>query len=384
MRIGIFHPFGDLPDNYSLSSIVVEQMRMVLEAGHQCDFITAKRFKAQAPEGVNVRAILENNVEKTLENFNNDYAYDVIFTHDVMYLTVYQEYEQVVRKLAELNPKIKWFHWSHSAPNINDKHQPVPNSWYVGLNRTDLPLLARQYGVPEARCVVIYNPVTPMDFFDFHPFTRWLVDKFNLLDLDVLMVLPFDTGRLEAKGAHKVAKLIKFMRDSGKKAALVCVNAAANTVDRRELVKRHHNPSEGIIYMSAVCEEAGYPKFEVFAPRQVVRDLLQISNVFALLSMSEGCSLIMLEAALTKNLVVLNEDFPPLREFGEIDHVYYMKTCSNRVNTNYNPNEDSYYRDWAKTLLEEVEKNRIIKFNRKVVNTFNRKYIWSNQIEPLL
>lgn len=384
MRIGIFHPFGDLPDNYSLSSIVVEQMNMILEAGHQCDFITAKWFRAQVPNGVNVRAILENDSDKTIASFGDDIGYDVIFTHDVMYLKDYAAHERVVRAIGEKNPKIKFFHWSHSAPNVGDRKTPMPNSWYVGLNRTDIPLLAKQYGVPEAKCVVIYNPVTPMDFFHFHPFTRWLVDKYSLLDLDVLMILPFDTGRLESKGAHKVAKLIKFMRDAGKKAALVCVNAAANTKDRRKIAESHHHPEDGIIYTSVVCEEAGYPKFDVFVPREVVRDLLQISNVFALLSMSEGCSLVMLEAALTKNLVVLNEDFPPLREFGEVDHVYYMKTSSNRVNTTYNPDENSYYRDWAKILIDEVEKNRVIKFNRKAVNMFNRSYIWKNQIEPLL
>jgi len=92
----------------------------------------------------------------------------------------------------------------------------------------------------------------------------------------------------------------------------------------------------------------------------------------------------MLEAALTKNLVILNEDFPPMKEFGEIDHTLYMKVSSTRCQTTYNPNEDAYYRDWARIIINKLDTNQPNRFNRKVLKMFNRGWVWKNQLEPLL
>ena len=124
--------------------------------------------------------------------------------------------------------------------------------------------------------------------------------------------------------------------------------------------------------------------FVVCVPRQVVRELFQISNLFPLLSTSEGCSLTLLEAALCKNLIVLNEDFPPMKEFGEIDHVLYMKVSSTRCQTKYNPSEDTYFKDWAAIIWSAIENNKVLRFNRKVLKRFNREWIWQNQLQPLL
>jgi len=171
--------------------------------------------------------------------------------------------------------------------------------------------------------------------------------------------------------------LIKKIRERGKNAKVVFVNASANDERRRE-------PVRALAGEYAIFTSLEDNRYEVSVPRRVVRELMEIANLFPLLSISEGCSLTLLEAGLTKQLVVLNEDFPPMREFGEIDHVLYMKTSSTRAKTSYSPDEESYYRDWAGIIISEMEKNKALRFNRKVLRRFNREWIWRNQLEPLL
>jgi len=96
----------------------------------------------------------------------------------------------------------------------------------------------------------------------------------------------------------------------------------------------------------------------------------------------------MLEAALSKNIVILNEDFAPSKEFGEIDKVLYMKLSSQHagisVNTAYNPNIESYFNDWAGNIIAELERNKALQFNRKILREFNIDYIFRQQIQPLI
>ena len=57
-------------------------------------------------------------------------------------------------------------------------------------------------------------------------------------------------------------------------------------------------------------------KMELGVPHEVVKNLLAYSDLFVLPSTSEACSLIMLEAGASKNLVVLNSDLPSFYDFG--------------------------------------------------------------------
>jgi len=53
-KVAIYHPFNELPDNYSLSHVVKEQMLMLTEHGYEVHFITSKGFKSKVPSDVEV------------------------------------------------------------------------------------------------------------------------------------------------------------------------------------------------------------------------------------------------------------------------------------------------------------------------------------------
>jgi hypothetical protein len=353
-------------------------MLMVLEAGYECHFITADWFKGVCPDGVVIYPVLKNKDADQIVAATKHVIWGLthVFTHDVAYLNIYRAHDEAIRRMAEAYPEVRWLHWSHSAPNLAEPKRPIPNSTYIGMNRSDIPLLAEQYNVPENQCQVVYNSVSPDVALKWHPLTTQIVYDHDLLSVDFLAVLPLDMGRFEAKGGHKAQMLFEKLRAKGKDAKIVVVNAASNREDRRKKVEQYRD--DFTIFTSDYGEE-----YRVTVPRQVVLELFQISNVFPLLSLSEGCSLTMLEAGLGKNLVILNEDFPPMREFGGIDHVMYMKTGSTRYTTKHE-DEHAYYSHCADRLIYALDHNPVLKFNRKVLKRFNRGWIWKNQLEPLL
>lgn len=381
-RVAIYHPFHDLPDNYSLSHVVLEQMLMLTEAKWPTKFITSNTFKGdpRIPSEVDVKAILPYSDAKKIYEAAKPIIdnMDVVFTHDIVYLDSYKDHEEALRRIAEERSyHTRWLHWSHSAPNPANNHKPFPHSIYVALNWTDLPLLAKQHGVPEANCRVINNPCSPDQLFEWHPFTRAIVEAHDLLNCQVLAVYPLDTGRFASKGGDKVIKLVRAMREQGLNAKVVFVNAAANAEARRVLAKEKAN--NYTIFTSLEDK-----RYEVYTPRRVVRELMQLADIFPLLSDSEGCPLTMLEAALSGCLVILNEDFPPLVEYGEIDLVAYMKVSSTRARTTYNPSEDAYYRDKAREIYALLENNRAYRFKKKVQQRYNRRWVWLNQLRPTI
>jgi len=380
MKIGIYHPFNDLPDNYSLSHVVREQMYMLTEHGHECHFITSQGFTDEVPDKVIVHAILPQEqileeVEPVIEDL------DYVFTHDVVYLSVYKKHADAIRILIEKNPDIKWIHWSHSAPNPTEKRKPMPNSIYVGLNSWDLERLAEQYQIPIAQCRLIYNSVSPDLFNEWHPFTKQIVDKHNLLDCDLLFIFPFDTGRWKSKGGPKIIKLVKKLRERDLNAKVVFINAAANDRGRRTLVETIYKKNREYVVFTSLEDV----KYETVVPRRVVRELMDVGNVFPLLSRSEGCSLTMLEAGLKGMIVILNADFPPFLEFGRTDLVFWMKVSSDRATTNYGKTgEDGYYEACAQNLQALYEQHTALRFKNRIQKRFNRDWIFKNQIEPLL
>jgi len=379
MKIGIYHPFSQFPDNYSLTHVVREQMLMITENGHECHFITHKNFREKVPEGVKVYPVLPNpdgvEVEKTCSDIIS--TLDAVLTHDVAYMSVYNNHAAAIKLIAEANPQIKWFHWAHSAPNTLEQREALPNSIYVGMNYSDLRLLAQQFGVPVARCQVVYNPRSPDIFHAWHKETKEFVDTHKLLECDILMTYPLDTGRFDAKGGSDVMLLVDCLNEQGKNAKVVFVNAAANDPERKKKVEKWSENKNTVFTSKA------FPQWAHTAPNWFVHELMQISDVFPLFSISEGCSLTMLEAGLSGVLFLLNEDFPPMLEFANVDEAMYFKLGSTRQKTNH-VNRKEYMAERAKWLIYELATNKALRFKRKVLKTFNRQWIWENQLAPLL
>src|SRR3990167_8339059 len=146
-----------------------------------------------------------------------------------------------------------------------------------------------------------------------------------------------------------------------KKVKLVVCNAHANDKREKQLIaetlsfatQKGLNASE-IIFTSL----ENPPENELGVPREVVSQLFQLSNIFIFPSISENCSLVLLEAMLSKNLLVLNDSVMPMREFGK-ENALYFKFGGLDENVNYD-DKDRFIGDVAKIINAEFTNNKTI------------------------
>lgn len=175
----------------------------------------------------------------------------------------------------------------------------------------------------------------------------------------------------------------------GKNAKLVFCNSYSNARNEKDYIQHLRDmaitwglPKENLIFTSEEGKE-----WELGVPPQVVRDLLQISNVFFLPSKSEGCSLVLLEAALTKNLIILNGTLPSFKEFGGTD-AFYIDADSVRAGqsteVHYHPDRTAHLREWADKVIRELETNRSLNMFTRIKKKFNPEWVYKNQLQPLL
>ena len=115
-------------------------------------------------------------------------------------------------------------------------------------------------------------------------------------------------------------------------------------------------------------------------------ELFQIANLFIFPSFSENAPLILLEAAATKNLLILNEDFKPMIDFLGPEGSFNFRFRSRLVNeTQYGDDgEEGYFKDIAKIILSDLNSNRVMRAFTTVRKKFNYDWIAKNQFIPAI
>ena len=413
MRIAIATTFYNYDRAYSLVSVVDEQLRMLLEGGYQPVLLVHDNFDADSeiPEGVEIRKVVPRfqlvdyssnqpvasgfadqvkQVKESLEENLKDI--DVVFTHDWIFQGWFLPYNVGMRE-AQPNLKCKWFHWIHSAPsprpaNLQYPHdcryKTMPSSKLVYMNHYDALRLAEMYGGVLDDVRVVNNPLDLRSFWELHPLVHDLIKKYRLLDADIIDVYPVSSTRFSGKQVDKVIKIMGELKKQGKSVRFICPNAHANAEKEKKAIEGliHYGIERGLTREEIIFTSLEGKEWEGGVPHEAVRDLFQLSNLFIFPTLSENCPLILLEAAASKCLLVLNESFPPLRDFFGKDALYF-KFGSLLENVNYT-DEEVFYSDVAKIIIGELNKNRPINAFIKLKQKFNGDWIFKHQLEPML
>ncbi len=174
------------------------------------------------------------------------------------------------------------------------------------------------------------------------------------------------------------------LKKQDKSVRFICPNAHANAEKEKKAIEEliHYGIERGLTREEMVFTSLEGKEYELGIPHEAVRDLFQLSNLFIFPTLSENCPLILLEAALSKCLLVLNDDFPPLKDFFGKDALYF-KFSSLLYKTEYS-NEDQYFSDVAKIIIGELSKNRPLNAFNTLRQKFNGDYIFKHQLEPII
>lgn len=401
-KIGIFTTFSNFDPGYSLVSVVRDQLVAHVKRGYNPVLFVLPFFEGEVPEGVEVRKVVPQVILEPYKGFEYPENYredvekvkaaliehasdiDIMITHDVVFIDCYLPYNIGLRE-AEL--PCKYFHWIHSAPSprpqlVDNPHANrytlPPNSKLVYLNHDKEVAIAEMYGTFARNVRVIPNSRDPRTFWGLDPFVNKLIDKYNLLEADIISVYPVSSTRMvDGKQIDTVINIHRALRLLGLKAKLIVPNAHANAdKEKKEIAARE---SMDVIFTSSQGKE-----FEGGVSSKIVSDLFRLSNVFIFPSVSENCSLILLEAMLSGNILVLNKDCSGFQEFGGENALFFkMGNLDMGIrNTEHALENEQYIMDIAKIIKSEFEGNRALQAKRRTLQKFNYDAIF-DKIENL-
>ena len=419
-KIGILTTFDSWDQAYSPCQVVSNQLSMLLKYGYTPVLFTLDIFKDnnKVPEGVEIRAVLptltyepyqgikdsrnvpthfEEDVAKVVPAYEQNFKdIDIMFCHDIIFQDSFLPFNAALRKMV-IPKNLHFYHWTHSGPSLRlDNLQPPieflfslpPQSTLVYMNGYDTVRIAEMYGVYPKDVRVVHNPIDYTTASNLNPLTKKIINDFNLNEADVIGVYPLSTTRMGAGGKqlHKAIKVMAGIASLGKKVKYIIPNAHANG-DREKMAIQEMKMTaqalglgaDNLIFTSLI----DVPTYEGGISHEVVLELFELSDVFIFPSVSENGPLVLLEAALKKNLMILNEDFTPMKDFIG-NNALYFKFDSVMTTTNHPRGEDVYYQDVAKIIIAELESNRVYKAHREVRQKFNLDYVFRAEVEPLI
>ncbi|HEY9063007.1 MAG TPA: glycosyltransferase [Pseudobacteroides sp.] len=425
MKVAILTMFNGLDSTYSLVNVVAEHLKILLDAGIQTKVLVSEDCNDSEKYGI----FLDDRIEwaKVANRVNGqlihwyDYSSptgklhdtffeeadviakdliekladtDVCIMHDIHYQGWHLVHNVAIRKAQEHLNKIRFIAFTHSAPvnrpsktewPFSARYTPMPNTIYAYPTLSGLPALAKQYNVSEGKCYAINNSLDLLS--GMSEATKSISSQFDILSPDILIVYP---GRLtQGKKFEKVAAFAGAMKRKTERDVKVIFcdfpSSDINPLTYKGLIKVMGYNFGINVQDIAFTSDMGYPNG---FPRESVLELFTLSNLFVCPSFSESFGLTILEAASRGNFLILNQSVPALEELGKKLHAYFMRWDARNfgydTKEKYNPSERFYLEEHAEIVLNLMLDNSVIFAKAMVRQRYSPKWVWKNQLEPLL
>ena len=373
--VAILTTFDHLPRGYGLVPVVLNQIKQLTSHGWEVGFYTQAGFEGHidsgdVPDGCELiprvpfthlydylpGTKLQKNqvsgvgkhkpggnitnfkrqvklIEKELEDWLPEYP--VVITHDILFQTWFVPHNQAIRNIGKRHPEIRWLHWLHSGPSPRPanvkyphtlRHKRMDNSLLISPNDTMRQKFAEMYDVPLNMVRTVYHTFDPFEFFDMHPLSVEMIKRYKLHSCDGLVVLATRVDHIRNKGMYETIHLVSQMNRFANIKLLFLNSWGADPKSQRNIsilkaeADKWGMPKENLIFSSEVDK-----KYENGVPRQVVKDMMMIGDMYVSFSKTETWSLAKDEAAACKNMLILNEDLEVYKELMD-DRADYAPT----------------------------------------------------------
>jgi len=415
-RVAILTDFYEADSTYSLNIIAEEQIGMLLRAGYTPVGIVEEKFKPQRVwNDIELRRIPPTPKDNDLV-FHDDWMddvralrtcldghladVDVVFTHDLIYQCATLWLNYAARWWAADNPRAIWLNWVHSATpspvwlsddeRLGNVQRHFPHSKTVFPNTYDVPRIARNFRCEQDDVAVVPHPTDVCGYLGFQEVTRRLVRERDLLAADAILVYPVRLDR--GKQVEYVLRTAAGLKAIGRSARVIVVDFHSTGGDK--VTYREEMKTLGVDLGLNAVELTFTSEFDdslhLRTPREVVRDLMLLCNVFVMPSVSETYSLVAQEAALCGAFLVLNQDFSPMRSIYGPKAAYYQFSSAidaltgmdGATKTEY-ADIDGYFRAIALRLAYELENNYVLAQHTRIRKERNPQHVFRKYIEPL-
>lgn len=427
MKIAILTMFNGLSTYYSLVNVVSEHIKALLDANMEVSLLVSEdcpdsdrhgifldkrlgwikvtnRYKGKrihwrdySNPNMEIHADLLDEAETIgkdlVEKLKNQ---DVCMMHDILYQGTHLVHNLAIRYVQSKLPNLKFIAMIHSLPDTSQvgksikwpysaRYSSMPNTVFAYPTKCGLEALSKQYNVDINNCKVINNSINLLE--NMSKDVNEIHYKVDLLSPDILIVYPARASR--AKQFEKVAMLGGYIKKATSKSVKIVFCDSPAVESDREVYKE---------FITNIGIESGLDKADMIftsdfgyfygVSREVVLELFTLSNLFICPSFTESFSLTTLEAASRGNLLVLNDAVPALNELGSVLDSYTMKWSAKKffeiTKERYIPSEDDYFKYHAIKIVENIYNNPVLKAKTLVRQKYSPKYIYENQIKPLL
>lgn len=425
MTVAILTMFAGLSNTYSLVNVVADQLKMLLDAQIKVKVLVSETCPDRERTGI----FLDNRLEwvkitntlhgKPIEwrDYSNstgdvhdtffeetdiiaeDFVrhledVDVCILHDILYQGWHLVHNIAIRKAQEKLTHVKFIAFTHSLPANRPKEMQypfsarfsdMPHTKFVYPTYSGIPALAKQYGIPEGKCAVVYNTLPLLEAMSKD--IQKVAKHIDLMNAEVLIVYP---ARLTVgKQFEKAAALAGAIKAEAEKNTKIIFcdfpSADISSTLYKHLIRmegmQYGLEREDLLFTSDIGYSEGFP-------RQGVLELFTLSNLFICPSYSESFGLTVLEAGSRGNFLVLNEAVPALKELGERFGAYFMRWNARNfgydTKEEYHPSEKAYYEEHAGRIVNLMREDRSLFAKTEIRTHYNLEWISKNQLLPLL
>ena len=381
-KVCLFTTFYEVDSGFSLVSVVETQLQMLLDNGYDPLVLVEERFgktdkELWQVEQIDLRPIVpqpEKDYKEFLNMLRGLPPLDVIITHDlILHLQFYAKHDKALRQYAKENPHILWLHYIHSRPTAN--YEPPPG-WIIYPNWTDKPQVTNCYKTDRVVTNRSSHSIDPLKIWPYDPLTVDLVKKSNLLAGDITAIYP--RGGDSGKQTDKIIRLMAGVKNAGYTPKLLIVDWQSqggkfqNYMDKMEILAEELGLSENVYFTSRLDDRCSQG-----IPRKNVIELLNLTNVYIHSSKAETYGLVPHEAMLQGNLVCLNWDWQVMAElFG--DNAIYFDFGSVTIDRTYKPDEQTFWNDEARRLINEYKKNRALVAQTEARQKWTPQALWQD------
>ena len=411
-RVALFTTFAEAQSGYSLIAVAETQIKMLLDHGYEPGVLVQDNFQYPdapsiwRPETIDIREVLptfqltegvaENFEERVREIYiilrENLADFDVCITQDIILQTFFKEYNVAMRQYARERPDLLFLHWIHSRPSVGDQDSypdncrfTPPPGYIIYPNDSDKALVVGAYGLAGREWKVKVSraghTIDPLAIWPYDNLTKDLISKFDLCHSDISVVYPARLDR--GKQPEKIIRLLAGVKKLGYVPRLLIVDWQSmgkrfqTYIDELLKLAKQLDLEKEVAFTSRLDDRCSQG-----VPRQIVMELMDLTNVYMHPSRAETYSFVVHEAMLKGCLCVLNHDLSMMRElYG--DSAIYMDFGSDRVNRTYKPDEQMFWNDEAKRLIAELAQNRTLMARQKARKEWSPQALW-REMEPLL
>jgi len=417
--VGIFTSFTYYAAGYSLTNLIRSQIRQLTRGGYPPHLMVCDSFKEAdqyfkectihrvIPVGqldvpykklelAGKHEKLADNTTKALIKMIDEQELNMIFTHDIIFLNTHYPYAVAVERASKARPHVKWMHWIHSCPSglnpIWNFKRYGPGHKIVFPNRTDALRVAEQFRTDIDDVWPIHHVKDIREFAEFSGPTNNFIDKYDLMNADIVQIYPASVDRLVAKGLDFLIKTFGAMRKVYKRdVRLVICNQWCNVDKHRTTVEQYLEkgkeaglrPDKDLVFSSRF--EA--PKWELGLPSKMVAELMMLGNLFMFPTHHESFGLVLPEASLMGGaLVVANASLDMMREITGGNALFWDYGSWHRDMQFQKPGDqpDRYWNGVARIIVGKMHNDYSIRLRTHMRKMFNMDAIWNNELHPAM